>query len=342
MAEPTNAELAKLIQTLAASVSALQGQVAALQQERPAAASFSGSRGSGNGEQHGDRPPRFQKLDFPKFDGKSDPLAFLNRCESYFHQQRIVAEEQVWMASYNLEGGAQMWFIQVQQDEGTPSWRRFSELLNLRFGPPIRSNPLGELMACKRTGTVAEYQDRFEALLPRAGTLSEPQRVQAFTAGLQPPLSIDVELHNPQSLVIAMSLARKLELREQYAAVAPPFAPPNNQQQGLLPAPPPCLALPAPPPAPTAAATTVTVEGRPVRRLSMSEMEERRRLGLCFNCNEKFGRGHNQVCQRLFWLDLAAADDDNVAAPDNPDTTAAPLLLHAISGVHTSNTMQPP
>ncbi|XP_066310954.1 uncharacterized protein [Miscanthus floridulus] len=141
--------------------------------------------------------PRFQKLDFPKFDGKLDPLAFFNRCKSYFHQQRIAAKEQVWMASYNLEGGAQMWLIQVQQDEGTPSWRNFSELLNLRFGPPIHSNPLRELMACKRTDTVAEYQDRFEAPLPRAGTLSETQRIQAFMVGPQLPLSHDVELHNP-------------------------------------------------------------------------------------------------------------------------------------------------
>jgi hypothetical protein len=42
-----------------------------------------------------------------------------------------------------------MWYLQVQQDEGTPSWQRFSELLNLHFRPPIRSNPLGELMAYK-------------------------------------------------------------------------------------------------------------------------------------------------------------------------------------------------
>ena len=28
-----------------------------------------------------------------------------------------------------------MWYIQVQTDEGTPSWRRFTELLNLRYGP---------------------------------------------------------------------------------------------------------------------------------------------------------------------------------------------------------------
>ena len=41
---------------------------------------------------------------------------------------------------------------------------RFSELLNLRFGPPIRSNPLGQLMACQRIGSVSEYQDRFEVL----------------------------------------------------------------------------------------------------------------------------------------------------------------------------------
>lgn len=63
------------------------------------------------------------------------------------------------MASYKLEGDTQMWFIQVQNEEGTPSWHRFSELHNLCFRPPIRSNPLGELMACKRTGTVVEYQD---------------------------------------------------------------------------------------------------------------------------------------------------------------------------------------
>ena len=161
MAEPSTADLAKMIQalttTMNATISDLQQQVAALQQAQPPAFSGSGSRGSGHGDHHGDRPPRFQKLDFPKFDGKSDPLAFLNRCESYFHQQRIAAEEQVWMASYNLEDGAQMWFLQVQQDEGTPSWRRFSELLNLHFGPPIRSNPLGDLMACKRASSVAEY-----------------------------------------------------------------------------------------------------------------------------------------------------------------------------------------
>jgi hypothetical protein len=49
-------------------------------------------------------------MDFPKYDGKPDPLAFINQCDSYFHQQCII-EEKAWMASYNLEDIAQMWFI---------------------------------------------------------------------------------------------------------------------------------------------------------------------------------------------------------------------------------------
>lgn len=148
------------------------------------------------------------------------------------------------MASYNLEDAAQLWYIQVQRDEGTPPWRRFSELLHLRFGPPLRANPLGELAACKRTGSVLDYQERFEARFPRTGHLSEAQKVQLFTAGLQPPLSLDVEIHNPQSLTVAMSLARKLELRDQCAVPAPPST--RSSQRGLLPTPPKPLALPAP------------------------------------------------------------------------------------------------
>jgi hypothetical protein len=65
----------------------------------------------------------------------TDPLGFINRCKSYFLQQRIMEEEKVRMASYNLEGGAQMWYIQVQTDEGTTSWRWFKELLNLCYDP---------------------------------------------------------------------------------------------------------------------------------------------------------------------------------------------------------------
>ena len=86
-------------------------------------------------------------MDLPRFDGKSDIVVFINQCESYFHWERIMEEEKVWLASRNLEDDARMWFHQVQQDEGTPTWCRFTELLHLRFGAPLL-RPLTLLMGC--------------------------------------------------------------------------------------------------------------------------------------------------------------------------------------------------
>jgi hypothetical protein len=45
-------------------------------------------------------------------------------------------EEKVWLVSRNLEDDARVWFLQVQHAEGTPAWRRFTELLHLRFTSP--------------------------------------------------------------------------------------------------------------------------------------------------------------------------------------------------------------
>ena len=52
------------------------------------------------------------------------------------------------------------------------------------------------------------------------------------------------------------------------------------------------------------------------RHLSLAEQQERRRQGLCYNCDEPYVRGHQ--CQRLFYLECT----DFVDGPD----TEPPLL----------------
>jgi hypothetical protein len=76
-----------------------------------------------------------------------------------------------------------------------------------------------------------------------------------------------------------------------------------------------------------------------VKRLSRPEQEERRRLGLCFNCNEKYTRGHNRVCRRIFYIGGFGITDDTTAA-DEPDKAALVFALHAVAGVAASNTIQ--
>jgi hypothetical protein len=120
------------------------------------------------------------------------------------------------MASYNLEDVTQLWFMQLQEDEGTPPWGRFKDLLSLRFGSPLRSAPLFELTECRRTGTVEEYAVCQSISGPPATSMSsggEPAR-SAPHRGLLPPLSHAVRIHNPETLAVAMSLARQVELME--------------------------------------------------------------------------------------------------------------------------------
>lgn len=324
MGDDLKASIEALTRNVALMQKSIEANAKAIANLTISSSSTAGARPGPGGEHHQDRPAKHWRPEFPRYDGKSDPLVFLNQCESFFTQQRIMPEERTWMASYNLQEAAQLWYMQVQADEGTPPWPRFKEILNLRFGPPLRAAPLFELASCRRTGTVEEYQDRFQALLPRAGHLDETQRVQLFTGGLLPPLSLQVQNQNPQTLAAAMSLARQMELLEQYYASTP-----KAPARGVLSPPAP---RPHPQPVTKPGAPTASVEGRPIKRLNQAEQEERRRLGLCFNCDEKYSRGHNKVCKRLFFVDSVAEDDDD-AAEDTPNTEAPVFSLHAVAGV---------
>jgi hypothetical protein len=104
------------------------------------------------------------KLNFPRYDGESDPLPWLNRCE-FFRRTRTMATEQVWMASLHMDGIAAEWYYALEREYVLLSWACFTEFVNLRFGPLIRSNPLGELKELHRTSTVEEYQRQFLTLL---------------------------------------------------------------------------------------------------------------------------------------------------------------------------------
>lgn len=70
-------------------------------------------------------------------------------------------EDRVWLATFHMTGSAQLWYHRLEHDTGTPSWRRFVELVNTQFGPPLRSNSLGELITLRKKGTVREFSDQF-------------------------------------------------------------------------------------------------------------------------------------------------------------------------------------
>jgi hypothetical protein len=78
-------------------------------------------------------------------------------------------------------------------------------------------------------------------------------------------------------------------------------------------------------------------------------MAERRKQGLCYNCDEPYVQGHN--CARLFYLEVAGyiveePDDDSVEEPAAAvantefDPEKPMISLAAIAGIRTEDTMQ--
>ena len=91
---------------------------------------------------------------------------------------RTAEDEKVWQAVLHMDGVAAEWYYALERDHSALTWQRFQEFVNLRSGPPLRSNGLAELKDLYRTSTVEEYQRQFltlirccEDLLETAGQL---------------------------------------------------------------------------------------------------------------------------------------------------------------------------
>ena len=109
--QPTLADVMKKLLDLTANMTAMKADMAGMKEQAASSSPVGG--GHTEGQCDLDHPLKFQRLGFPRYNGKTDPMLFINKCESYFRQQRTMAEERIWMASYNLEDVAQLWYIQL-------------------------------------------------------------------------------------------------------------------------------------------------------------------------------------------------------------------------------------
>ena len=233
----------------------------------------------------GDRAPRLYKIDFPLFDRASDPRPWLTRCNLFFLGQRTPESDKTWLASYHLTDVAALWYGHLETKLGQrPSWTEFQKLIANHFGPPTRANPFGELISTRRSGTVAEYSKRFLENLSRVRPIADDDEWDIFTNNLGEPMKTQVEMLKLATLDATMDLAISFEHLNTITSTA---ATPGRPSRPLRPMAAPTPALPD---------SSNPTHALVFKRLTPAEMDERRAKGLCFNCDEKFERGHRNDC----------------------------------------------
>ncbi|KAK1619985.1 hypothetical protein QYE76_025502 [Lolium multiflorum] len=274
-------------------------------------------------------------LEFATYDGVEDPL------NSAQPVRAVLPDSVPWLRTGR---GSPRTTSAVPPRCGTTPWSRTRVACLHGTGSVSSAFPLARLAELGRlafTTTVQDFADRFQALACHAPGVTGQQRAELFIGGLPDHIRVDVELQAPRDLQTAMHYARAYERRAQ-AVQQTPLA---RGTRAARPPPPAAAATRPAPPGPAGPAPAAT---RTFRRLTPAEQLERRRLGLCFNCDDPYTPGH--VCPRLFYLETVDVEEGDpmagpvaaaseMAGPTDAAATAFVVSLHALAGIRHERTM---
>ncbi|GKC90759.1 retrotransposon-related protein, partial [Tanacetum coccineum] len=294
-----------------------QAQLAALHVELQETKDLVQAQHGGGGDQRS-LLPRSMRLDVPKFNG-ADPESWIFAINEYFALLATPDEQRLKVVGFNLDGDAAEWFRWMTRNKLVASWDGFLDSVRNRFGPSKYEDPQGVLSKLLQLGTVAQYQSEFEKLMNRVTDISENLLISFYISGLKPTIQRELLIAKPTTLGDAFSLARITEARleDQSPTSAPAtktIASVITQKQST----PRVTVTPPdtgkPPLLPTPTQTIATSKPLAIKWISPAERQERLNKGLCFNCDNKWVRGHK--CPGKFLLMMADDGDDTGQEPE--------------------------
>ncbi|GJX42083.1 ty3-gypsy retrotransposon protein [Tanacetum coccineum] len=263
-----------------------------------------GGGGGGGGEAG---LPRSVRLDVPKFT-KVDPESWLFSINKYFTLLNTPADQRLRIVGFNLEGAAAEWFHWMSRNCLIIDWARFEDSVKNHFGPSKYEDPQWALSKLLQLGSVEDYHNEFEKLMNRVVDIPKTLLISFYILGLKLPIQRELLVAKPVTLGDAFSLSRITAARlDDQASTS--FVPKSSNTSGesLLQRPtsgakP--LALQAPP---KVSGNT----GKPlaIKWISPAEWQERLSKGLCFNCDNRWTRGHK--CPAKFLLLMTESEDES-------------------------------
>ena len=158
------------------------------------------------------------------------------------------------------------------------------------------------LTKLKQTSIVLQYKSQFEVISNRIKGLSEPHKLSCFLSGLRDEIRLPIRMLSPTSLHQAFGLAK---IQEEYWISTRRASFKTSMEVGSQ-AKSSILGLPKPDPKARAA----------IQKISPAQMEERRKKGLCYYCEEKWNSSHRcKTSPKLFLMETAPNKEVQLGVP---------------------------
>ncbi|KAF4396359.1 hypothetical protein G4B88_019159 [Cannabis sativa] len=248
-----------------------------------------------------------QKIELPLFSG-DNPDKWAYRAERYFGLQRLSPPEQLEAAVLCLEGAALNWFRWENQRHAINSWEELKSLLLRRFCQKAEGTVFDRFFVHHQVTTVQDYRRRFEALASTIGPMGDQALQTAFLKGLKIEIQAPLRILEPNGLVHMMDLAEQVEANQALTRLhrnglngpmrsspRPPLSTlllPDSSKGTYVTSPTSSSHSTQLSPGASSKQSSSQATSPVYRRYTESEIQEKKRKGLCFKCDGRWIRGH--------------------------------------------------
>ena len=262
------------------------------------------------------------KIDMRKFDGK-DPITWILQMEQFFDLHNVPHTQKVRIASLYLEPNQFVWYRWIRSRKSLVTWTIFMEEMIAHYEDTRRNTFFSQLINLKQKGSVTKHIENFQRLNIKVTNIPDEHLIDVFIGTLKDNIQHEVHLWEPKSLENAFKVARNVESKNM--AMATRRTNPNIYRENNAPS--------SKTPQPT--------------RLTPQQLEERKAKGLCFNCDNKYSKGHKCGEKKLFYIDCEEEEeqeqepsqDENVEAISSEELTPT-ISCNALAGISTPQSLK--
>ena len=286
-------------------------------------------RNTGNDSRDG----LLKRVALPSFSG-DDAYGWFALAERYFRIGGYDERKKLEIVSVSLAGDVLSWFNSEVQRSNFMSWQDFKGRVIARFSREKLRDPSQPFFVVKQTGKISQYIHRFEDLSTQVSGLTDTQREGIFMNGLTPEMREVVNMCKPVDLPDMIATAHQMEDGAVYKMVCRERSL-ESKQHWRQP-----FVKPATTVTPVDKNSGIKAQ-RPQLKLTESQIAEKKRLGLCFTCDDKWSRQHwcpnrsLQVLTVINGIEMEIVDQSLVELEDESalsESTLMELSLNSFLG----------